>query len=650
VVEAVAEFLRALKKIDSTILPPPHPAPAPTVDNPAGDDGEAPPPSDGSGGSDSGGSDGSMPPSAMKSRGAVYEHPEGYYYTIRKVKDDWVEERLSNFILIPTKFVRLQGGGRRFCCDIKCINGYTEKEVIFDRAFQSAKYFKNEIQSRSNEFAWHGTDTNVSSVNELMLSSPLPEYMGVSSLGYVETKSGPRWVMPDYILGPDGRDNDSRIVYAGPPAASPIADYVDLKGAELSDDEIRALAQRVLPKIFTLNTPEVILPLIGWFFAAPVTPIIRSVLGHMSLLWLWGTQGCGKSTLACDIFWPLMGVKSEPLTCADTPFAMLATMSSTTSISLVYDEFRDLSQRQKESFLNRLRSIYKGAIEKRGRQDQTLVFYQVVAPVCIIGEQPPSDPAILERSLCVSPYKTTVNSKAGREIAQLTHEPLQLLGGHYVKFILGRDIREDIKTARALMEAKMLPLLADKPSSRICDTLLVAVLGDYLHQRWCDQIGVTIPDRPQMRDVFKALVGNITESEDGGPAKDVVDMFLESLSTYAHLGILRENIHYAFVNGKLCLHLESCYEVYLAERRKTGQPDATNGIKALRRVLKEKLQAGGYIVNISHRVRLGEDERQVRAVQIDPDKVPEHINADRFPVSGNRRQGGFNQRSFGDFN
>ena len=42
------------------------------------------------------------------------------------------------------------------------------------------------------------------------------------------------------------------------------------------------------------------LPIIGWYFAAPLKPRIVRRIGRFPILFVWGTQGSGKSTLIMD--------------------------------------------------------------------------------------------------------------------------------------------------------------------------------------------------------------------------------------------------------------------------------------------------------------------------------------------------------------
>jgi hypothetical protein len=312
-------------------------------------------------------------------------------------------------------------------------------------------------------------------------------------------------------------------------------------------------------------------------------------------------------------------------------------MSSSSSVALVYDEYRGLTPREKDRFDKRLREIYVGQEDQRGRPDLRVSRFRLLAPIIIIGESPPDDPALFERFICGSPYKSALTPETSKLMRELLNEPLYQLGGHLHRWCLSVDVPEMIDRARAQMHAKLLPLLAEPLPPRLRDNMLVVVLGNMLFDQWCDHLGVKLTNRPSLRECFPQIVAAITDSESGGGVKDIFDRFLESCSTYAHLGQLQEGLHYALVDGKLCMHLSSCYTDYLQQRRKSGEGDETHGLRSLQRVIKEKIDVGSYIVEASKRVKLG--GRQVRCVVIDQSLIPEHMDVDEFPLTTNRVKG-----------
>jgi DNA primase len=627
--DAVDEFLRVRGPL------PPPPALPPIKSAAGGSGGGEGPPSD-SGSAPSSGPP-TMPPNAGNIHGAIWQSEDDYYYKIDRDKDsgDFVQVRLSNFVLTPKRFVQLDHG-RQYCCDIHTAHGQIYRDVILPpKVFRSTRDFRTAVQEHA-ALSWAGSDNNVQGVIEILSTAEVPVHQGVELIGYINAKEGPRFVIPNRVIGTEGTCRETDLVFATIDEPS-IAKKLKMDGADMPEETIAKLARRVIPKICALNEPEIIASLIGWFWSSCVAPQVRAVLRHFPIYCMYGTQGSGKTTIIRDIFWPLVGVIGEPFSCGDTPFATLRNMSSTSSVALVYDEYRGLTAKEKERFDRKLREIYVGGEDQRGRADLRVSRYRLVAPIVIIGEQQPDDPAIFERVVCGSPYKDKLTAESGRLMRELLNEPLYQLGGHLHRWCLSVDVPEMIERARAQMHAKLLPLLAEPLPPRLRDNMLVVVLGNLLFDQWCDHLGVKLTNRPDLRKCFPKIVGAITDSEFGGGVKDIFDRFLESCSTYAHLGILQEGLHYAMVDGQLCMHLSSCYSAYLQQRRRGGEGDETHGLQSLRRVIKEKHRAGSYITEPSKRVKLG--GRQVRCVVIDQSLIPEHMEVDEFPLTTNRVKG-----------
>jgi hypothetical protein len=225
---------------------------------------------------------------------------------------------------------------------------------------------------------------------------------------------------------------------------------------------------------------------------------------------------------------------------------------------------------------------------------------------------------------------------------EVEREPTYLLGGHFHRWCLSVNVADLVNDARALMQATMLHQLREPLPPRVEDSMLVVVIGNLLQERWCEHLGVTVASKPKLKDSFMRIVGNVTDSNDGGGVKDGFDRFLEACSAYAQVGELKKDTHYSFDNAKkqiLYLHLESCHLAYQKERRTAGLSDETNGLPALRRIIREKLQLGSsYIVGHGERQRFGSSSRQIRCVTIDTSRIPEHIAFEMFPGGANVAQ------------
>lgn len=297
------------------------------------------------------------------------------------------------------------------------------------------------------------------------------------------------------------------------------------------------------------------------------------------------------------------------------------------------DEYkpRDMGESRVKDLIRYLRCLYNGEAVSRGRPDQTLVYYILKAPVCLAGESAPGgDDALNERLISVSPNKNTLMSQGFQTVFQrLRRLPLSDLAAPYIQFAMGRDTAADLEralsvTLAVLANAEELHELKD----RCRHNLMVAIFGLLMFEEFAQSLGVQTPEL-DLDAVVPSCVSN--NKDDDERTKDAFDRFLEALAAYALMGALEDGRHYTMANGYLCIHLRSCYEVYLTERRRAGLDDETNGLSALRRIIREKLEQNNYVVQMDRRVYLA--KQFVRTVAIDPEKVPAALDVDAFASS-----------------
>jgi len=579
--------------------------------------------------------------------GHIEENTEGsYYYTIQAKGG---LKYISNFIMVPTGMINLDHKVV-VRCNVKGVRGNVIKDVLVPAAaWTSSRELRKAVVDIHPAFTFTGDDSNVGGLVECLQKYPVPTYQGIKTLGYAETPNGRRWVTHKGIIGPKGFMAEPDTVYS--PLLTPaVASMLDYSSVTMPLEDIHKIAREVIPKLMILNEPEVIIPMVAWFAAASVAPIVRRVLGCFPQMFIWGTQGSGKTSMTRDIFLRMYGVIGDLFSASDTQFAMISTLAGADSIPAFFDEFRstlpEVNKRRVNEFA---RKNYSGNIEQRGRADRKVDRYPIRTPMGVIGETKPIDPPTLERMICVSPKKNSLTKLRRNLMAYLVANPIEKLVGSWIRFLLNTDVEALLYQARTVLQDQLLPQLKHRPPPRICNNMQVLAFGELLHIEWCRFAGVVIKDRPMLVDYFKKIIANITESEDGGEVKDAFDNFLEYLSTLCRIGVLSEGIHYAVLtnNGDekrhLSIHLESCYLAYLQHRRSTGMSDETNGLAALKRCAKEKMaQPESYIVTTSHRIRLQSSNeapglRHARTIQIDESLIPVHISYDSFPASRTRR-------------
>src|SRR5581483_2523106 len=148
----------------------------------------------------------------------------------------------------------------------------------------------------------------------------------------------------------------------------------------------------------------------------------RSTVQNFPLLFVGGSSGVGKSTLA-RLALRLAGSNIEVDLGANTPFILYRTLASSTSIPVFVDEWTRLSrQDSREAFQGIVPLLYTGGFAERGQADLTAMVYRMSAPVLVAGEDTFTLDRELDRTICVFPTRDGQNKAA---LARLTEKPLE---------------------------------------------------------------------------------------------------------------------------------------------------------------------------------------------------------------------------------
>lgn len=576
-------------------------------------------------------------------RGQVLEDESGYYFVLGATGP----EIISTFSIRPRERIVYENGkGEAIRVDFQTKAGKIfSGHVIEPSSWRSRRDFMGALVLPDLQFT--GSDDNVQGIKKLVADVPVPSRRGrVVGPGSIEISPG-RWLWAcedSRLLSTEGwvdpQEIQESVVVVNPGA------FAGRLRHEPSDKKATAeLASIVLPNLLRLNEPETMLALIGWFYATPLAPRIRTAIGHFPILWSWGTSGSGKTTTLREVMWPLLGVSrgQDPFSVTDTDYALIRTMSSSESIPGIFDEWRkDNGERNITRMLRLVRRIYGGEVEQRGRSNLTIDSYKLALPTVIAGESAPEEQAVLERLVVALFNRNALTPERALVLEKLTRLDLGALAGPYAQFVLGLDFSRELMASRQLAAG----MLAGKTlPSRVADNALVVVFGLHLFEKWAESLGLNL----QGIDARRAI-GQIAESivaAGDSSTTNALDHFIASCSVYAHAGELVENKHFAWIRqgstasglDRLCLYLPGCIEVYLAERKKTGQRDETFGIKAIRRIARESLERSGYVTDIDKVVSLS--GRRCRCLEIDPEQLPEALECAEFPKGITRTWGGF---------
>lgn len=579
-------------------------------------------------------------PKELGLRGRVFESEEDCYYVETAPGN---REFISNFSIRALE-VLVSERGESLLVELRSRTGETEKRVIGPNAWASRRGFVEAVGCSHRSFT--GNDENVQAIRAHLNSSRPTVRRGTDVLGHHEVQvDGVKrriWVTETGVFDTSGPVDPQPLFYV------PNSSALERRFAYpvVGDDEVRDIAQQVLPRIVALNEIAVMHTVIGWFYAAPLAPLIQESLGHFPLLWMFGSAGTGKTTMLREVLWPISGAVNKNLfSVTDTEFALHRTLSGGRGIPVLFDEWRpsDMPRTATDRMNRLLRLIYNGASVQRGQRDLSLHVWNLSAPVAVAGEAPPEDPAILERSVRVTLDKNAITPKRRAALEVVRRFDLTRLSGHYLRFALGVDFPKELTVARGVYSriAGNLAL-----PDRVRDNVLCMVLGLVLFERWSNSLGVTFGDEMDLTRTIREIALSGVEGGEAGFVKDAFDRFLESISAMAHRGVLCEGVHYSYEDAwgtQLNLHVHSCYQEYLQQQRSLGLRDETNGYPALKRVIREKAaREGSYVLGGERRSDLGKGiKSRVRVTSIDVGKLPRELDVTEFPrrgVSGSRSE------------
>ena len=406
-----------------------------------------------------------------RSAGGLHESTYHYYkYVMRG--DDYVPTPISSFIIQPNLRVWMDGKENLTADFVTATETYSDV-VIRRRDWNGRDRFMDSFPSV--DLQWEGQLNDIQHVLAIVASYDVPTKQGTTQLGRHDSGL---WLLPDgTAYNSEGLVDDSDLVYLPLGGRGELDDKIGI--TELDDKSYQELLVGIYSNIFTLNLRTVIIPTIGWFMSTPFKPLVQQKYRGFPLLSVSGRTGAGKSSLL-DLMWELMGIGGSGgklFSCTETDFVILKLLSSTTSIPLVFDEYKpfDMPPLRLKALTRMLRKCYDGEKELRGRPDQTTTEYSLSAPVAIAGEVPLTEGALLERIVTVSLSKNKLNNIMRKAYGAMRGLNLSAFMSRYIPFCLSTDFDKELNRAEVLT-TDLIPGF-DDIADRIRKNLVVMTFG-----------------------------------------------------------------------------------------------------------------------------------------------------------------------------
>jgi energy-coupling factor transporter ATP-binding protein EcfA2 len=401
-----------------------------------------------------------------------------------------------------------------------------------------------------------------------------PYRVGVEQVGLygLDDDEQTEWVTPSGSITAEGWAAEPQYAFDGRDTA--VSRGWSLEPTEDGyDREAVAETLRLLPRT---RLSERFIPVLGWYYAAPLRPYIMRWEGEFNQLNVTGDTGSGKTT-TLGVLNQLFGGDREPLSATATSFSIMSSFAASNAMPVVFDEYKpsDMADYEVNRFHEYYRKSSRGAVETRGNRDMSVDSYPLRAPVAVAGEQAISGPAEERRSVA-SAFSTRAIEKhsttreAFAQLAGLSYEdasgeiehfdgidPRHHAAGYY-RFITGLDAGElhDMwLTAEERVReclAQMGGDVADEVRDAEKRALQTVVFGVGIYRSFADEHNVdeavTLENvTTDVKVALEYLVGGNNGQSRGGRSSHV-DRLLGLMARVAYAETLEEGTHYTFVD------------------------------------------------------------------------------------------------------
>jgi ABC-type dipeptide/oligopeptide/nickel transport system ATPase component len=324
---------------------------------------------------------------------------------------------------------------------------------------------------------------------------------------------------------------------------------------------------------------------------------------------LIGEAGSGKSNTLERVIMPVFSRAKIIAAGQTTAFTLMKDAASSNTIPMALDEFKPskIDRYRLDALLNHFRNSYDGQEGIRGRADQSIVRYELLAPLVVAGEEAADEAAIRERSIELLFSKKDLKTVEYRMAFGWLCANAELLGG------LGRSLLNmalGTKAADAYgWYEDSLGTFAKELPSRVVNNLACLMAGLRLLEKLCRDLGLTWREVfPYSLDACSKYIEYAAKEYllDGGTSnKSVVEQTLEIMS---RMGLDPKSEYDIIDNGKvLALWLNHVYDRYTKYRKDY----AIVGETLTYAQFKKQLQHSDYFLESNISRRLGSAVRKV---------------------------------------
>jgi len=490
-----------------------------------------------------------------KADAPVFEY-EGRYF---RAKGDSTYP-LTNFTMRPIEML-VSEDETQMTADLVTVKGEIFRRTFATTDFSNLQKFKNLLNKDTISLSYTGSEGDLELLKGFIAELDWTRKTGVKAQG-LYWQNGV-WV----YAGPDGG------VAAGGQAVNSILQMEKWRGIDSG-----LLAQQYIEKedtpmllswLLDYNEYAKTVSVLAWCAGCFIKPHLRRVGIKFPHLFLIGEAGSGKSNTLEHIILPIFSQSKVTAASQISAFTLMKESASSNMIPQPLDEFKPskMDRAKLSALYNHFRDAYDGHQGQRGRADQSIVYYDLLAPLVVAGEESPDEAAIRERGIeLLFSRKDLKGEGCGEAFGKLCANPELLM-------TFGRGLLEAaLRTAAAEAKRWYTEALGcfDKAlPSRIVNNLACCAAGLRLVEKLCAMQGLswdTMLDLPL--DSCMEYLGQAARDYllDGSPVnRGIVE---QSLEIMARMGLTFGLDWKTLENETLvAINLKRCYDRFTKYRR-----------------------------------------------------------------------------------
>jgi hypothetical protein len=401
----------------------------------------------------------------------IFEY-EGRYF---RAKGDNVYP-ITNFVMQPVEMI-VSDDETQITADLVTVRGEVFQQTFMTTDFSNLQRFKNILNKRTISLSYTGSEGDLELLKGYISELEWTRRVGVRALG-VHDYAG-RWV----FVSPEGA------LEAG---GSTVPDIMQLeKWRSISTDIVRfePISAKGLQDLGGLllgyNEPAKTVAVLAWCAGCFIKEHLKRAKVKFPHLFLIGEAGSGKSNTLERVILPVFGREKVSAATQVTSFTLMKDSASSNVIPQPLDEFKPSKiDRMKLHWLyNHMRDSYDGHEGVRGRADQSVITYELLAPLIVAGEESPDEAAIRERGIELLFSRKDLKSADYRKAFLRLCEMPDALGG-FGRGLLDMALRTKAKETVAWHTAAK-ELFGEELPSRIVNNLACCMAGLRLVERLC---------------------------------------------------------------------------------------------------------------------------------------------------------------------